>query len=353
MSQAVQVIHTGDWHFDGLKNHFPSDHADRIGFEVEKVYKYAVKKAIPYIIVAGDISDSYKMTAESIQKLIAILSKYDKLITTFYLMGNHDYGDNKTSSLSIFQTMVEFKMLKNFVVVDQREIRNIDGINFNFCPFPFTELLPSNKPAVNIIHRDVQGAVGDNGRDLKVKEDLVVNSQRDFTVSGHIHLRQFLKKLRVLYPGALFQKTFGESLPKGFAVVKYKVKNGVMKADWEYVDNLPKFRLETVHITNQKEFAALRVDPNIRYRLYVADGIVVPSKLRQDVPNIDQLWGVKGKKLEADLDYDQNFLKEVSELPKIDPMLGLKDFYKANKLKKEDFIFGKKAVADALRSLGY
>lgn len=347
----LQAVFTSDWHFDGLRNLFPEDHADRIAAEIEKPYRYAVKKGIKYVIVAGDISDSYKMSPESIKALVRVQKTYEDQCETYYLTGNHDYGDDKTTSLSLFKTLSEFKMLKNFHVIDTPQIIRLDGVDLNFCPFPHTELVATNKPTLNIIHRDVAGAVGDNGRELKVREDLSVDAVRDFTVSGHIHKHQYIKSKRVLYNGALFQKTFGESLPKGWVDLRAKVSGGVLKVKWDFIENKPKFRLETVHIKTQKDFSKLKVDPNIRYRLYIADSVVVPSKLRQEIPNIDQLWNVKGKSI--DINTEQKFLEDISDLPKIDPLHGLKEFYKAQKLSKSDYLFGKAAVESALKQLGY
>lgn len=349
----LQALFTSDWHFDGLRNHYPQDHARRVMREAEKPYQYAVKHGIKYVIVPGDISDSHKMSPESSKALLELLIKYDDLITTYYMTGNHDYADSATTSLSLFESMVEFKMLKNFIVVKDLQQVKLGGITLNFCPFPHSQPQRLTVPCINVIHQDVAGAVGDNGRELKVKHDIEVDSDRDFTVSGHIHKHQFLKKRRILYHGSLFQKTFGEELPKGFVNLKAKLIKGKLKVLWEFVENKPHFELVTVKITDQKQFSKLSNDANIRYRIYVSDDVVVPAKLRQDFPNIDQLWSIKGKTLTKDFDVEQTFDDTHKDLPKIDPLLGLKDFYKASKLSKSEYIAGKKAVQLALSELGY
>lgn len=349
----LHALFTNDWHFDGMRNHYPQDHAKRVMREAEKVYQYAIKKSIQYIIVAGDISDSHKMSPESSKALLELLIKYDDHVTTYYMTGNHDYADSATTSLNLFESMVEFKMLKNFVVVKDLKQIKLDGVTLNFCPFPHSQLQKLTVPCLNIIHQDVAGAVGDNGRELKVKHDIEVDHDKDFTVSGHIHKHQFLKKRRILYPGALFQKTFGEELPKGFVELRSKVSKGKLKVVWEYIENRPHFELVTLKITDQKDFSKIKNDVNLRYRIYVSDDVVVPAKLRQDFPNIDQLWSIKGKSLTKDFDVEQSFADTQRDMPKIDPLLGLKEFYKAQKQSKQDYIAGKKLVQQAMSELGY
>jgi DNA repair exonuclease SbcCD nuclease subunit len=346
------AVFSSDWHFDGLRNHYPQDHARRTMREVEKAYQYAIKKSIPYMIVAGDISDSYKMTPESLKALLELLIRHDDHVTTYYMTGNHDYADSTTTSLNIFESMVEFKMLKNFIVVKDLKQIKLDGVTLNFCPFPHTQLQKVKAPCLNIIHQDVAGAVGDNGRELKVKHDIEIDSDKDFTVSGHIHKHQYLKKRRLLYNGSLFQKTFGEELPKGFVDLKAKVVNGKLKVTWEFVENRPHFELRTIKVLDQKQFSDLEDDPNVRYRIYVSDDVVVPARLRQQYTNIDQLWSIKGKSLTKDFDVE-NLNSELKDLPKIDPLLGLKDFFKKNKKTKSDFLEAKQIVKQALSELGY
>lgn len=346
------AVFSSDWHFDGLRNHYPQDHAKRVMREVDKAYQYAINHAIPYMIVAGDISDSYKMSPESSKALLEILIKNDDYVTTYYMVGNHDYADSSTTSLNLFESMVEFKMLKNFIVVKDLTQIKLDGVTLNFCPFPHQQLQKIKAPCLNIIHQDAAGAVGDNGRELKVKNDISIDPEKDFTVSGHIHKLQYLKKRRILYNGSLFQKTFGEDLPKGFVDLKAKIVKNKLKVDWQFIENLPHFELRTVKITDQKQFSELEQNPNLRYRIYVSDDVVVPAKLRQQYPNIDQLWSIKGKSLTKDFDVE-NLNSELKDLPKIDPLTGLKDFFKTNKKTKQEYLEAKDAVKQALSSLGF
>lgn len=346
----LEAIVTSDWHFDGMKNHFPTNHAAMVALEVQRVYQYAVAHSIPYIIVPGDIADNYKISPDSVREILGILAAYDSFVTTYYMLGNHDHGDVNSTSLDIFKTMSEFKMLKNFHVITEPTLITLDKVDLNFCPFPFTELSPTRRPAINFIHRDIDGAIGDNGRKLRVKNDVLLD-ERDFTFAGHIHKHQYLKSRRAVICGNLYQKNFGESLDKGFVTFKAKYKNNKLKVDWEFIPQVPRFRLETVSIDTQKQFSKLEANQNIRYRLYVGEGIVVPKNIRKDIPNIDQIWEYTGKKILANEDISDRMTQDIKEIPTIDPLTGLKEFFKAAGMTKEEFKYAKTKVLASLENI--
>lgn len=328
----LHALVTSDWHFDGLINHFPDDHAKMVGAEVRKVYDYAVKSGIKYVIVPGDISDSYKMTAESCRELLSIWAHYDGLITTIYMKGNHDFGDNKMSSMDLFESFAEFSMLKTVKIVSSKTTMKLGGVLLNFCPFPFRSPDSQSKPCINFIHANVSGAVGDNGRPLKVREDVEL-AEGSFTFGGHIHKHQYLKSRRVVLVGNLYQKNFGESGPKGFVEFRAKYKDGKLKVKWDYIESFPNFVLETVIITKQKQFADLKADKRVRYRLFIDKDVIVPKNLRKDIPNIDKIVETKDNRVVTD-DVD-SFRETISEIPKINPVEGLSAFLKQKGLSKD------------------
>lgn len=340
---TLRALVSSDWHFDGLRNHFPDDHAARVGREVRKVYQYAVDNGIPYLIVPGDIADNYRMTPESQREILSILVEYDSLVHTFYMMGNHDHGDIHTTSLDLFDSMSkELSLLKSFTIVRNKQIIELEGVSLNFLPFPHTELLPSKRPCINFIHKNVPGLVGDNGKPLKVKEDIVL-TEGSFTFGGHIHKHQVLKSRNIVICGNLYQKNFGESLPKVFIEFKAKMKAGKLLVKWSPVETVPDFKLQTVHISEQRDFSKLSNNPLIRYRLYVAEGVVVPKDIRKNYPNIDQLWEHRGKKFTA---AEDQFKQDLVAIPSIDPLTGLKEFFKAKGFSKQDYLMARKLVQE-------
>lgn len=340
---------SSDWHFDGLKSLFPTNHATMVANEVEKVYQYAVDNGIKYIFVPGDIADNYKISPESQRAILSILVKYDGLITTYYMMGNHDFGDVSTTSLDVFQSISEFSLLKTFHIVRQRKAIDIEGVTVNFCPFPYKTPMETKRPSINMIHANVAGAIGDNGKPLRVKEDVEL-AEGSFTFGGHIHKHQFLKKKATVLCGNLYQKNFGESGQKGFVEFKAKYADRKLKVKWNYVETRPNFMLETVHIKRQEDFGSLKANPKVKYRLYVAEGIIVPNKLKREIPNIEQIWEVRGKKVAFD-DLESQFIQDTAELPKINPTVGLGQYMKKAGFSKKEYLEGKRLVEEVVNQL--
>ncbi len=68
---------------------------------------------------------------------------------------------------------------------------------------------------------------------------------------GHLHRHQEYK--RAFYPGTLFQKTFGEPLPKGFFQVNVKYKDNELDAQHEFIEVDPPFKLKTLKISHVDE----------------------------------------------------------------------------------------------------
>jgi DNA repair exonuclease SbcCD nuclease subunit len=327
----LHALFSSDWHFDGLKNHFPDNHAALVKAEVRKTYLYAVENGIPYVIAPGDIADSSRMTAASHKALLSILVEFDDLVTTIYLKGNHDHGDVNSTSLDLFEDFAEYKLLKNFVVIKQPTVMKLGGVYVNFCPFPYEDLLPTKKPAVIVIHKTVQGVTTDNGRPAIVRKDSKFPAGST-VVSGHEHKHQivFCNKVPVIYPGNVYQKNFGEKLPKGFIEMRAKYSGDKLKTKYEFVETIPNFRMVTLTIDKQEDFSKLEKDSMIRYRLYLGPGIVAPSSLRKTYPNIDQVWE-SGKRSKAGVTASSlEDIRELSkEIPKVDHTYGLKDFVKA------------------------
>lgn len=348
----LHAIFSSDWHFDGLKNHFPDNHSKLVEQEVRKTYEYAVQNGIPYVIVPGDISDTYKMSPSSQKALLSVLVDFDQFVKTIYMKGNHDHGDINSTSLDLFEDFAEYKLLKNFKVIKKPTVLKLDGVYVNFCPFPYDDLLPTKKAALIIIHKTVQGVTTDNGRPAVVRKNskFPVGST---VVSGHEHKHQvvYCNKVPVIYPGNIYQKNFGEQLPKGFIELKAKYSGTKLKTKWEFVETLPNFRLVTVKVDKQEEFSKLVNDSMIRYRLYLGPGVVAPSSIRKTFPNIDQIWET-GKSIKGVVKSSFETVSDASkEIPKVDHTYGLKDFVKSKNGTKEDYIAVRKIVDAAVEKI--
>lgn len=346
----LHAVVTSDWHLEGLSKHFPVDHIDRQLNEIDKIYQYALSRGIHHVIVPGDITDRHHCTDSTKSKLLAFFRKYDGIIHTWYVGGNHDRADINRTSVDLFKEFCEWDFFKTLHIFTKPEQVEIEGIVCNMLPHPSVEAIKHKKRAcLNFVHTDIVGAIGDNGRALKTTKTVKTN-EGDFTIGGHIHLHQYLKKQQFLLCGNPFQKNFGESLPKGWVEIKAKYKkSGELKVDWQFVESRPDFVFETVVIKESSQFSALKVSPGIRYRLYVAEDVVVPNDLKVTVPNIAQLHRVKGsvaKNLEEKMEL--GFVA----VDTINPKEGLKEFMVSYGLNKTERTLGRNMLREALSEIG-
>lgn len=325
----LSFLVTSDWHLEAMKKHFPEDHLERQFSSLDRIYQYALTKGITHIIIPGDISDRQKMDDETKARLLHFFMKYEGIIESHYIGGNHDWADATATSMDLINQFCDWKFLKSLHVYMKPKQVKIEGITVNMLPHPARASIKSKKPALNFCHVEASGAKGDNGRLLKVKKDIAVHED-DFTISGHLHMYQYLKKKRFLFGGAPYQKTFGESRPKGFLECSAKYKNGKLIVKHDFVTLKPNYQLDTVSISRQKDWSKLEVNPSIRYRVYVDDGVTVPADIRTRIPNIAQILGMgHGGK---DLDVSRINVDHIGEF-EVEPLNGLKDWLKTSGLK--------------------
>lgn len=341
-------IQTGDWHLEAMNRHFGPEGVDLQLAEIDKIYLYALENGVTKIFVLGDITDTASMTDETKGKLLAHFVKYDGVIETYYLGGNHDRADAKRTSMDLISQFVDWQFLKSFYVFMEPEQIVIDGIVVNFLPHPCRESIPHKKPCLNLVHCDIVGARGDNGHPLRTSHDITVD-KRDFTLGGHIHLFQELKRL--ILAGSPYQKTFGEALPKGFVEFKASYMKNKLYVSHKFVSNKPKFILETKIISEQQDFSSLVNNKYLRYRLFIEEGVVVPADLRVRYPNIAQLRGVAKSTLQ---EIEQGGTLEVKRAAKaMHPSRGLKRHLISAGLKPTEIKECRSLLKAALSEIGY
>lgn len=297
MAKYLEGILTSDWHLCGLQKHF-TDHTHRTLAEIDRIYQYAVTHGIDHIFVGGDISDTPHMPYDVYIALVLFLKKYDGLINTYYIAGNHDFSDTSRTSMDLLNVLYKEGLFKTFHLFLSEEQRTIDNVPVNFLPYPSKESICSESPCLNLSHVTYNGALGDNGRKLRTNNEFI-QDPRDFNMSGHIHLYQHLKKKRAVYCGTPFQKNFGESLPKGFVRFKARIssKDEPLQFKHKFIEQRPGFELRNVTITESSEFAQLTDSDAIRYKLFVDAGVTLPSDLRTRFPNITGgIFDLKNKK---------------------------------------------------------
>lgn len=346
----LEALSTSDFHLDGMNKHF-TDANTRQLLEIDKIYQYALKNGIKHVFIPGDISDKPVLSNEAWVGLMALLFKYDGLVHTYYVNGNHDKSDVDTTACDFLQSLQLHGALKTFRIFLQAEQVKIDGVNVNFIPWPHPETLTEKKGSLNLAHVTYNGAIGDTGRVLRVKKDEFKSHKNDFTITGHIHQYQYLRERKALYHGNPFQKNFGESLPKGFVHFKAKYEKNELIVRHRFVDNSPNFQLINLLIESPKDFRKLSTSDSYRYKLMVSSDVIVPPDLRLQFPNITGgVFNATTKKLDSNV--EESALE--GSVPKsiTSPTKKLKGFLKRQGFKSKDIKVMYALAKEARSSIG-
>lgn len=351
MGKKLEAVVTSDWHLMSLAKHF-RDHVERQLEEVEKIYQYAESNSIRHIFVVGDISDTPFMPYDVYYKLLLFMRKYDGLVNTYYIPGNHDFSDVSKTSLDLLNVLCREKFFSSLYLYPEVTTERIDGVRVNFLPYPCNEAPESKKPALNLSHVSYNGALNDTGRRMRVSDEFIQNSH-DFNISGHIHQYQKLKSKRAIYNGSPFQKNFGESLPKGFIHIVAGVQDGRMRVQHKFVNNKPDFQLLNIIVKKRDDLKKLSTSDAYRYKLWVAPDVSLPSNLMTDYPNITGgVFDLESRKATKEVsDQSQEALSDPNANT-INLRSGLKEFLRNDGLDKDQRKLAKKEIDKAISHLG-
>jgi DNA repair exonuclease SbcCD nuclease subunit len=344
----IRGISTSDWHLSGgLTRIFPLKALEKQMAEIEKVFKYAVENDIRHVFMPGDMSDKARLDEATFIALVTLLMRYDKYLSFYYLLGNHDVAQVGKTSMDVLKVFAESGVFKNVHLFSTPETVEIEGVNVGFVPFPHTALPKSKKPRLIFAHVEEPGAMGDYGTPLKSATVKVDRSERDFVISGHLHTYQVLKQRRIIYNGALYQKTFGESPNKGFIEFQAKYNEGELLVKHKFINSQPNFRLDTIKIEDSRDWEQLEKGEHVFYRIYLGEGVVTPKDIVREYPNIVQINGTtyRGKAVVEDK-------VSADSIPKITPLTGLIEFLHQYELSKTEMKKAVGIVKDAIQQLG-
>lgn len=319
---GLNFIASADWHLQGMLSVFEDPLPYQMA-EIQKPYSYAMEHGIKNVFVPGDISDVETMTERTMTHLIGLLLKFPD-IDTYYIPGNHDTASKGVTSLNFLSFLTDHGLFKNFKIFFKPTVVRLDGVNVAFMPWPSREVPTCKSPPLVLAHVEQPGALGDNGLPLRVKEEPLDRQPGDYVVSGHIHQHQHLKKKRFVYTGSLYQKNFGESLPKGFLSGQANVSAGKLNVDIEFVRSRPAFVLETIQVSRAADLKQLKADPLIRYKIVVdkQSGVILPADITSRFPNIVSILGSGGVSKSA----IEALRSQTNDVPKFGPLTGLRKF---------------------------
>lgn len=167
----------------------------------------------------GDIFDSRVSQRQDILNgLTRIIEMYDEAgHQIICIPGNHD----KTNYNSRDSFLDAYKYHPSFDLIDDIDVRNIEGINCYFAPFFEDKLLYENLEAVEgkegllFGHFAVSGSVNNDGTKVenRIKPSMFKSFQKVFL--GHYHNYQEIGG-NILHLGSLSQNDFSDDEFKGF-----------------------------------------------------------------------------------------------------------------------------------------
>ena len=271
----------GDLHLDKLLKYWPEANTLQLG-AVRRVLDSCLSAGITTAFFLGDIAEGIRDSTKNAIRLsedaqcqfLHLLMDYDGRMHLHIYLGNHDQAEKNLHSLQVFFEMQARGMFKTVRFYDKPTKIRADGVPIHVMPWPHTQ--PDPRAAFALAHYEVRGAVGDSGRTLHgdmFEFDVPV-------VQGHLHTKQRVRNH--IYPGTLYQTSFGERLPKGYGIGR--VVNGKFKYRWEEID--PPFKLINLTVETKADLKKLTDHKYTLYKLFVDESVRIPEALLVKYPNI-------------------------------------------------------------------
>ena len=265
---AFEGLAVGDIHYDKIDRYFPGKGIEYQDAELRKVFDYAANEGLSHVFLMGDVADHPHLSVNAQKSFLSLLTDYAPKFNIYVILGNHDFADEENNSLDMFSHMKRLNLLPDNVhLFDKPEQRKIDGVYFNFLPYPYTEVEGAKHSAINLGHFEVAGSIRDNG--LKIRHGL--DPKDNAYILGHLHTPHDVGKCH--YTGTLYQTNFGESLPKSFTRITAKTKGGVPHFKCRRIPNDPAFKLINLTIGSKRDLKLIENNPRYLYKLFVQEGV--------------------------------------------------------------------------------
>jgi len=324
----LEALAIGDLHFDKLDGLYPINHLKLQAAEINKAMRYALQNGIRYVFFLGDIGEHPTLSDAAKEVFFNLLHKYDGKLDIHIILGNHDVAMEDSHSLKLFHRLYETSKFQTVHIHAKPNQRVLGGVPVTFLPFPADN--PSilgdstiSSPSINLAHIERPGAKRDNGYTIK-KGGIEEPDTKDIWVIGHLHTPQ--KVGRSYYPGTLYQLNFGESLPKGFAHIRCKVKEESLAFRYRWIENEPAFKLLPLVIESKADLNKVSSNPLHLHKLYVRTTIPLPRSLLRQENIIDVL----GYSDETELSHISGFnLGDQSDSLEFELTTGLEEFLTA------------------------
>lgn len=323
----MEAIGIGDLHFGKLDSLIP-DVNRFIVRALSRVFDYALENGVTNIIQYGDVGEKPRLNYESQVALYGLLGKKKyRELNLHFILGNHDFAEDGTHTLQVLDVISKWREPNNLKVYTKQELVSIDGVPFNFMPYPFTE---TKKDKINVGHFEVSGSLRDNGR--RIDEGI---QTKHHTLMGHLHTKHKVRNTH--YSGTLYQTNFGEALPKYFHHVKLPKGAPVSEMEVENVKFNPPWKLLNETISSVQDLDRLEHEPYTLYKLFLKEGLDLDiNQVLTDYPNVVRHNVFKNKKdLETLVTREWDFDAEtVNDTSSFDELEVIKEFMSTAGLKK-------------------
>lgn len=337
----MEIIGIGDAHLDKLTS-LIQDASAKTTQCWRRVFKYALERGVRHVAFYGDIGNKSRLTDESeCQILDTLLRPAYRDLHFHFIPGNHDFAENGSHSLRFLEVIAE-RMDINISVYTKPTVVRLDGVRFNFLPYPFEETL---KDAVNVGHFEVAGATRDNGRRTETGPD-----NKHFNLLGHLHTPHRVRNS--YFSGTLFQTNFGESMPKFFHHVTVESPKDY---DVQQVPFRPPWELINLVVNAPKDIKQIEAEAHLLYKLFIKDGADIDiDQVLQKHANVVKHTPFKSKTdlkqmIEEAWEFDSDLMAQEAEPIDSEEVIGdwlRKAGFKTKQVKRGfEILRGLKAVA--------
>lgn len=343
MSKELDGIAVGDLHLESCKflSNYMENPDDMIYKAVDKAVEYAHDNGIPYLFILGDVFDHPDPTQDSQKRFLRYVKSTG--LDTHIIGGNHDRTSGTEHSLIMAEFLAQ-EAYDNVHFYTEPKVVNLSGVDVCMMPWPATKTLLKG-PGVNVAHITLKGAKSDSGRELTKGEEFKLRSDQYWLI-GDLHTNQRTKYVH--YVGTMFQKNFGESLPKGFSHFTFKMKNGVLKIKDDFIVTKPPFELINLKIDSIDDLEKIEPynEKDLKlYKLKMMAEVALPTTFRTDNPQVYEIDYGKRKRI-----IEKNGKKiSISGIDK--PLRGLRSFLIKEGLTKEEAEQGYQYAKQQLKEL--
>jgi DNA repair exonuclease SbcCD nuclease subunit len=215
----MKVFCFGDIHIGSSRYSFVEQQEDRISeWVVDAVKGYGCER----VIFLGDVFKDRMHSGRDKDKAWEIFKGIAGVCDVVVIAGNHDYYDKqcRESGLKVFRGLEGVEVVDGGVVVE-----SVGGKELLYVPWSWvvSEGRCRIEGYVAFGHFELKEAVRWEGSD---QVDLEYLSGVDLVVSGHLHFRKRVGN--VVYPGVVFQRSFGDGIEVGGVVVDLDT----LKCEW-------------------------------------------------------------------------------------------------------------------------